>query len=63
VTVNFEQDLDLSGREGTSYLTLGMRLGERWRLQLEYYRINRDGTKVLEQQIDWGAERQRRQVG
>jgi hypothetical protein len=54
VTVNFEQDLDLSGREGTSYLTLGMRLGDRWRLQLEYYRINRDGTKVLDQQIDWG---------
>ena len=31
-----------------------MRLGERWRLQLEYYRINRDGTKMLDRQIDWG---------
>lgn len=54
VTVNFEQDLDLSDRKGTPYLTLGMRLGERWRLQFEYYTLNRDGTKVIDRQIDWG---------
>jgi hypothetical protein len=54
VTVNFEQDLDLSDRKGTPYLTLGTRFGERWRIQFEYYTLNRNGTKTIDRQIDWG---------
>jgi hypothetical protein len=54
VTVNFEQDLDLADRKGTPYFTLGTRLGERWRIQFEYYTLNRNGTKTIGRQIDWG---------
>ena len=31
-----------------------MRLGERWRLQFEYYDLNRSATKTITRQIDWG---------
>jgi hypothetical protein len=54
VTVNFEQDLDLTDRKGTPYLTLGTRFGERWRIQFEYYTLNRNGTKTLDRDINWG---------
>lgn len=54
VSVNFEEDLDLTDRKGTPYLTFGMRLGERWRIQFEYYTLDREGTKVLDRQIEWG---------
>ena len=31
-----------------------MRLGERWRLEFEYYTLKRTGTKTIDRQIDWG---------
>src|SRR4029077_15880316 len=48
VEVNFEQDLDLTDRKGTPYVTLGTRFGERWRIQFEYYTLNRNGTKTID---------------
>jgi hypothetical protein len=53
-TITLEDDLDLDERKGTPYLTLGMRLGDRWRLEFEYYELNRSASKALNRQIDWG---------
>ena len=52
--IKLEDDLDLDERKGTPYLTLGMRLGDRWRLEFEYYELNRSSSKTLTRQIEWG---------
>ena len=53
-TIKLEDELDLNDRKGTPYLDFGMRLGENWRLEFEYYSLKREATKVLTRQIDWG---------
>jgi len=52
--VTLEDNLDLADRKGTPYLALGMRLGEKWRMEFEYYKLDRSGSKVLDRDIDWG---------
>jgi hypothetical protein len=52
--IRLEDELDLDDRKSTPYLTLGMRLGDRWRLGFEYYELNRSSSKTLTRQIDWG---------
>ena len=53
-TLSLEDNLDLSDRKGTPYLNLGMRLGENWRIEFEYYALNRSASRVLDRQIEWG---------
>ena len=53
-TVSLEDELDLDDRKGTPYGTLGMRLGERWRLEFEYYQLNRASSTSIGRQIEWG---------
>jgi hypothetical protein len=53
-TFSLEQDLDLGDRKGLPYLDLGMRLGENWRIEFEYYKLDRSGTKTISRQIDVG---------
>ncbi len=53
-TVRMEDELDLDDRKGVPYGTFGMRLGERWRLEFEYYQLNRSASKSIERQIEWG---------
>jgi hypothetical protein len=53
-TISLEDDLDLSGRKGTPYTNLGLRLGETWRLELEYYALKRSASRTTARQIDWG---------
>ncbi len=53
-TISLEDELDLKDRKGLPYLDLGMRLGENWRIEFEYYKLDRTGTKTLTRQIDWG---------
>ena len=53
-SVRLEEQLELDERKGLPYLTLGMRLGERWRLEFEYYTLKRSATKTTDRQIDWG---------
>jgi len=53
-TISLEDELDLRDRKGTPYLDLGMRLGENWRIEFEYYELNRTGTSTIARQIDWG---------
>jgi hypothetical protein len=52
--VSLEDELGLSDRKGTPYLLLGMRLGESWRLEFEYYTLNRDASKQIGRDIQWG---------
>ncbi|HEU5296283.1 MAG TPA: outer membrane beta-barrel protein [Burkholderiaceae bacterium] len=53
-SLNLEDELDLSDRKGTPYINLGMRLGEAWRIEFEYYALKRDASKVLTRQVDFG---------
>ena len=53
-SVSLEDNLDLSDRKGTPYVDLGMRLGENWRIEFEYYALNRSATRVIDRQINWG---------
>jgi len=52
--IKLEDELDLDDRKSAPYLSLGMRLGERWRLGFEYYDLSRSATKSTTRQIDWG---------
>ena len=53
-TISLEDELDLADRKGTPYLNLGMRLGEKWRIEFEYYELNREATAVIGRSIDFG---------
>lgn len=52
--VRLEDDLGLDDRKGTPYLLLGTRLGERWRLEFEFYRLERTAERTIDRAIDWG---------
>jgi len=52
--INLEDELDLNDRKGTPYIDLGMRLGDNWRIEFEYYQLKRSATKTISRQIDWG---------
>jgi hypothetical protein len=52
--VSLEDEMGLSDRKGTPYLLLGMRLGESWRLEFEYYELNRSATRRIGREIHWG---------
>ncbi|HRO58536.1 MAG TPA: outer membrane beta-barrel protein [Burkholderiaceae bacterium] len=55
-TLSMEDDLGLRDRKGTPYVLLGTRLGERWRLEFEYYRLRRSGSRILDRDIPWGDQ-------
>lgn len=52
--VNFEDELGLTDRKTLPYLLMGLRLGERWRLEFEYYELNRTGTSTIQRDVRWG---------
>lgn len=52
--VSLEDDLDLSDRKGTPYLLLGMRVSQNWRLEFEYYQLNRSASVIIGRSIDFG---------
>ena len=53
-SIALEDDLGLSDRKGTPYLLLGMRLAEQWRLEFEYYQLNRSASRTISRAINWG---------
>lgn len=52
--VNFEDDLDLEDRKVMGTILASMRLGERWRIEAEYFALKRDGVRQLSTTINWG---------
>ena len=53
-TVNFEDDLDLADRDTLGQVLARVRLGERWRIEGEYFALNRSGARPVSKTINWG---------
>lgn len=53
-TVNFEQDLNLDDRKVNATILGRVRIGNRWRIEAEYFGLNRSGTRAINRTITWG---------
>lgn len=51
--VDFEDDLGMADSEWLPDVQLGARLGNRFRIELEWYQLNRTSSKVLTKDIVW----------
>jgi hypothetical protein len=52
--ITFEDTLDIESRKAVPSFVGRMRLGERWRIEAEYFELNRNGQRVIERDIQWG---------
>src|SRR5262249_45164136 len=52
--VDFEDDVGLSKSNVLGLVAFRAHLSERWLLEAEYFRLNRDGEKEISRTIDWG---------
>jgi hypothetical protein len=55
-TVDFEQSLDLERSKTVPALVGRWRLGERWRVDAEYFQLNRSSERRIDRQIEWGDQ-------
>jgi hypothetical protein len=53
-TIRLEDELGLADRKGTPYLLTGMRIGSNWRIEFEYYALNRDASRTSDRSFDVG---------
>ncbi len=56
VVVDFEDTLGLEERKLTAIGGFTWRMTERWRLEVEYFGLNRSATKTLATQVEWGDQ-------
>ena len=56
VGIDFEDTLDLSDHDATPMLGLIWRFADRWRLDAEYFQLNRDARRELSADIEWGDQ-------
>jgi len=54
--ISFEDDLGLSDRKSMGSFLASVRLGERWRIEGEYYSLSRSGTRTISRTINWGDQ-------
>lgn len=54
VVVDFEDTLGLDKRNLTAIGGFLWRMSDRWRLEMDYFRLNRDATRTLASDLDWG---------
>lgn len=54
-SISFEDDLGLDDRKVQASILGKLRLGERWRLEGEYFALDRSGTRVIDRTINWGG--------
>jgi hypothetical protein len=52
--IDFEDDLGLDKTNAIGTFMVGMRLFERWRLEAEYFKLDRANDKVVSRTLDWG---------
>jgi hypothetical protein len=52
--VDFERALGMDKTSTSPYAFARMRFGERWRAELEYFELNRSGSRVIDRTIQWG---------
>lgn len=55
VGVDFENTLGLAERSITGNASFLWRISDRWRLETEYFRLNRDATRTLSEDVDWNG--------
>ena len=53
VVINFEDTLGMEDRSTTGIFGFTWRMTERWRMEVEYFRLNRDATRTLATEIEW----------
>jgi len=53
--VNFEQDLNLTDRKVMPAVLASVRLGERWKVEGEYFALHRSGARAISRTINWGG--------
>jgi outer membrane autotransporter protein len=53
-TVNFEDDLNLTDRKTMPSFLASVRLGERWKIEAEFYSLHRTGDRAINRTINWG---------
>jgi hypothetical protein len=54
--IDFERALGMTTQDSVPDAFARWRLSERWRLEVEYFELNRRGDKVLEQNITWNGQ-------
>lgn len=54
-TVSFEEELGLTDRKTMGAILARARLGERWRIEAEYFSLDRSGTQTISRTINWGG--------
>jgi len=56
VVVDFENTLGLEDRNVSAIGGFAWRMSERWRLEVEYFSLNRDATRTLAADVTWGDQ-------
>lgn len=56
VVVDFENSLGLEERNWGGLGGFLWRMSERWRLEVEYFEVNRSASRTLSKQIEWGDQ-------
>ncbi|MFZ0105522.1 MAG: hypothetical protein WAK92_01520, partial [Thiobacillus sp.] len=54
--LDLEDDLDFEDRPTFPYALLNLRLGQRWRIEGEYFSIDRDKTTVIDRELEIGDD-------
>ena len=55
-SISFEDDLNLKDRKTVPAILGNMRLGEKWRLEAEYFSLHRSGARAVGRTINWGDQ-------
>jgi hypothetical protein len=53
-SINFEDSLGIKSDDTVPAGIVRWRFGQRWRLEAEYFQLNRSGEKVVDRDIQWG---------
>ncbi len=53
-SVSLEDDLGFSDRKALGSFFAGARLGQRWKVEFEYFQLNRSNSRAISKTINWG---------
>jgi len=54
--IDFEQALGMETQKAVPDISVRYRISERWRLEAEYFELNRTGKRALDREIQWGDQ-------
>jgi opacity protein-like surface antigen len=54
--VSLEDDLGFSDRKTLGSFFAGARLGQRWKIEFEYFQLNRSNSHTISKTINWGDQ-------